>query len=376
VVDVLGFSGGDYVNIVISQVLNIKGFKVKFFPKSVSNMLRAIENFGSESILEYVSIAPDTPLRVPSPYSAILNARRALKSNPTLLVLNDDIPKGILGNAKRVILYVHYPHLSKIKSKEHVDMKYLDSFSGRWKWEIHKKVFPLLFETKYVPTSTNLALLVNSTISKEAIQSISSSLDPVIVYPPVDSAHIHNYAKPCFKDNIVIYSGRIMSDKGIHDLILAVHILKRQGIRIRCKIIGPMVDQNYFLYLDHLVRKLEIQPEVEFTGLLSRKELLDAYLSASVYVHPSPREAFGISVVEAMAAGCVPVVRYGHNGPTLDIIAGNPEYGLTYSSIYELADQITKALEWRNRESVQKRALEFDVAHFESKISHTVDMLL
>ena len=46
---------------------------------------------------------------------------------------------------------------------------------------------------------------------------------------------------------------------------------------------------------------------VTFTGRVSDETLLDYYRKASVYVQPSLHEGFGLSVAEAMLAGCVPV---------------------------------------------------------------------
>ncbi len=47
---------------------------------------------------------------------------------------------------------------------------------------------------------------------------------------------------------------------------------------------------------------------VELRGFVSDDELHDAYGSAAVYVQASQHEGFGVSVAEAMLAGCVPVV--------------------------------------------------------------------
>jgi glycosyltransferase involved in cell wall biosynthesis len=48
-------------------------------------------------------------------------------------------------------------------------------------------------------------------------------------------------------------------------------------------------------------------PNVTFTGRVSNDALLDYYRKAAVYVQPSLHEGFGLSVAEAMLAGCVPV---------------------------------------------------------------------
>jgi glycosyltransferase involved in cell wall biosynthesis len=52
----------------------------------------------------------------------------------------------------------------------------------------------------------------------------------------------------------------------------------------------------------------EAPPNVTFTGRLDEQTLDDWFGRAAVYVQPSQHEGFGISVAEAMLAGCVPVV--------------------------------------------------------------------
>jgi hypothetical protein len=49
-------------------------------------------------------------------------------------------------------------------------------------------------------------------------------------------------------------------------------------------------------------------PNVEFLGFVSDEELFSLYARASVYVQASMHEGFGLSVAEAMSAGCIPVV--------------------------------------------------------------------
>jgi glycosyltransferase involved in cell wall biosynthesis len=47
---------------------------------------------------------------------------------------------------------------------------------------------------------------------------------------------------------------------------------------------------------------------VEFRGFVTQDELATLYARASVYVQASLHEGFGLSVAEAMSAGCIPVV--------------------------------------------------------------------
>lgn len=61
---------------------------------------------------------------------------------------------------------------------------------------------------------------------------------------------------------------------------------------------------------------------VTFTGRVSDEALLGYYRKASVYVQPSLHEGFGLSVAEAMLAGCVPVVSRAGSLPEVTGDAG------------------------------------------------------
>ena len=67
-------------------------------------------------------------------------------------------------------------------------------------------------------------------------------------------------------------------------------------------VVGPWADDS----IDHL--RSIASPNVVFSGRVTDEELLDYYKQASVYVQASLHEGFGLSVAEAMLAGCIPVV--------------------------------------------------------------------
>ncbi len=107
-------------------------------------------------------------------------------------------------------------------------------------------------------------------------------------------------------------------------------------------------------------------------------ELLKNLSRAKVYLHVMPYDHFGISVVEAMASGCVPVV-HRSGGPWLDILGGQQgEYGFGYDSAEEAAGFIDRLV---NNESLRSematrtlsRAKEFDKSVFMEKIVKVVE---
>jgi glycosyltransferase involved in cell wall biosynthesis len=75
-------------------------------------------------------------------------------------------------------------------------------------------------------------------------------------------------------------------------------------------IVGNMSPDGvgYFNYLSDLVRHYGLEDFVRFGINVTFDRLLDLIRRSKVYVHPLPGEPFGISTVEGMSAGMIPVV--------------------------------------------------------------------
>ena len=96
-------------------------------------------------------------------------------------------------------------------------------------------------------------------------------------------------------------------------------------------------------YLQDL-KKMAAGLEVNFYPNLGYDDLIKLYGKASLYWHaagfgeddPTKMEHFGIATVEAMAAGCVPVVI--RQGGQIEIV-DNGKNGFLWNSLQELEDQ-------------------------------------
>jgi glycosyltransferase involved in cell wall biosynthesis len=89
--------------------------------------------------------------------------------------------------------------------------------------------------------------------------------------------------------------------------------LKRKGLQTFVEAAALLPDVQFVLvgdWADKAIDRLRAlaSANVLFTGRVSDEELLDYYRKASVYVQASLHEGFGLSVAEAMLAGCIPVV--------------------------------------------------------------------
>lgn len=104
---------------------------------------------------------------------------------------------------------------------------------------------------------------------------------------------------------VVLYLGRISRPKGLELMARAFADISRKLSQVKLVVAGP--DDGYLPTLKKLVKELEIEDSVLFTGPLYNREKLAAYVDADVFVLPSIYETFPVGVLEACACG-LPVV--------------------------------------------------------------------
>lgn len=106
---------------------------------------------------------------------------------------------------------------------------------------------------------------------------------------------------------LILFLSRLHYKKQPEILIHAFRGLVSRKPDLRLVMAGSG-DVAYVRQLKHLVNQLGLMNKVLFTGMLSGFAKQEALSAANVFVLPSLQENFGISVVEAMAAGCAVVV--------------------------------------------------------------------
>jgi glycogen(starch) synthase len=103
---------------------------------------------------------------------------------------------------------------------------------------------------------------------------------------------------------LLLFTGRLVYEKGAQDLLAALPRLRRRhpGLRLVVAGTGPYLDD-----LRALARQRRLGRAVEFAGFLGEPELAALVAAADCLVVPSRYEPFGLVAVEAAAAG-TPVV--------------------------------------------------------------------
>jgi len=108
-------------------------------------------------------------------------------------------------------------------------------------------------------------------------------------------------------DRFVLFAGRLVEDKGVHDLIEAQRLLGSDGDPLLVAGEGP------------LARELRALPGVHVLGFLQTDRLIELYALAQWTVVPSRREPWGVVVNEALACGC-PVIVTDVVGSGVDLV--------------------------------------------------------
>lgn len=107
------------------------------------------------------------------------------------------------------------------------------------------------------------------------------------------------------EDFTIIFVGRLAPEKNIEFLLKAQQKLVEEKINnIKLLIVGDGPDKENYI---NISRKLNIFDKVIFTGKIEQKEIQYYYQCADAFVTASNSETQGLTVIEAMAAGVVPI---------------------------------------------------------------------
>ena len=152
--------------------------------------------------------------------------------------------------------------------------------------------------------------VANSSFTAKSLAGALHSYQPIpVVYP---GAQTHLYSdlelQPLGGPLNLAFAGLLMGAKGPHILLEALAKLKVWGVPFHCELAGGCIDDGFRQQLVSFSRNAGIASDVEFKGKLARYELRELFARNQIFVFPSTwDEPFGISQVEALAAGLLVV---------------------------------------------------------------------
>ena len=160
----------------------------------------------------------------------------------------------------------------------------------------------------------NSTVITNSEFSRRAIVNALGLYNIYILSPPIDIETFRNIALMTNGYNetndIILVISRIAPHKKIENAIKLAKILKDNNIGKGMKIVGNLYYYffDYYSELKQMVLDLGLTDYITFEINARLDKLISIIRESRVYFHPMVGEHFGMAVLEAMAAGLIPVV--------------------------------------------------------------------
>ncbi|EKE05745.1 MAG: glycosyl transferase group 1 [uncultured bacterium] len=214
----------------------------------------------------------------------------------------------------------------------------------------------------------NTAQKINNWVanSKNVAQRIMKYYrkESTVIYPPIEVEKIISATKNIKKENYYLIVARLVGAKGLEQ---ASAVAKKLGFELR--IVG---ESHGFSDVEGKLKKLS-GGNIKLLGQLSDADLYNVLGKAKGFIALAKEEDFGMTLVEAQAAG-TPVVAFNGGGFKESVIEGKT--GVFINEITE--DLLKKAINkiestrW-NKEVIQANAKKFSKERFKKEIREFVE---
>ncbi|HET7641970.1 MAG TPA: glycosyltransferase [Nitrososphaeraceae archaeon] len=261
------------------------------------------------------------------------------------------------------LTYCHYPLVPLYINRK--DYSFLEKFFDSSFNEFPQKIQEMIaFKTleKYNQMMNNTFILTNSNFSKQAIEKTyrNNKIKVTIIYPPVDIDRfkkLYNDNKEIIDNNqlqkdhnSILVISRISPNKKIENAIeIGKKLKETENINYyNMTIVGNIVqyDRNYLAKLNNLIAKYDLKDYIKIKTDVPFDELQKLLGKSNIYLHPTPAEPFGISIVEAMSAGLVPIT--SNVGGNIEFVPSKYQY----NSIDHAAELISKIIKNKTNTNV------------------------
>lgn len=317
--------GAEYVTTVLINVLKEQGHQVVVMSNKKIDPTRTAFFFGkSFDIDAHITPLLDLPRWIPTTKNSIVDYTNALQSY--VLKLNCQI-----------LIDTYTDFINPWN-----DITYFQ--------ERERNIFPR--SAPSLSSFLHIPLFKSSLIEEKALLVVSRFLADFlekkgvhcnVLYPPVNVSYFsYSNKRLCgSKEDIVVTFSRFSKEKKLEN----IPVIAKQAVKgISFVIAGSCQTVSSYRVLQslrELVKKLEVADRVKLLPNISRERVRKLLWSSKVYLHTRENEPFGITIVEAMSSGCIPIV-HDSGGPREFV----PEYH-RYTTIEEALMKIEKAVvEW------------------------------
>ncbi len=198
-------------------------------------------------------------------------------------------------------------------------------------------LYVFLFEKLFFLTYRSLPVI---TVSKSTLQDMVSNGFPEsnlrIVYNAIDTSFYRPGDKE--KEPYVVYLGRLKRYKRIDLFLKVVKLLKEKypDLSFKVDIVG---DGDARDPLENLAKELSVNEIVNFRGFVSEEEKADTLSRAWVIINTSPKEGWGIVVMEAQASA-TPAVVFDSPGLREAVKDGETGFIVPFGDLEKMVEKI------------------------------------
>lgn len=252
----------------------------------------------------------------------------------------------------------------------HTPPRYLYGYSTSIEWQRYwlVRVYALLVNHflrlyDFRSAQTVGQFIVNSRNTQGRVKKFYRR-DSTVIYPPVEVDKIKKATASLKPENFYLVVSRVVGAKGIE---LAIETAKK--LKIPLKIIGETAGLYWFVQgVGRLQNKY-----VEFVGRVSDKELYRYYGRCKALLALATDEDFGITPVEAMAAGR-PVIAFRGGGYLESVIEGKTGEFFDQATVESLVEVLKNFKPEKYKpEDCQKQAEKFSKERFKKEIKEFIE---
>ena len=182
------------------------------------------------------------------------------------------------------------------------------------------------------------------------------------IFKKYNKADIKQNLKLDRYNNIIVFVGRLVAEKGLDLLVDAFHLYNQQMSGSLLIIIG---DGNYKYNLESKINNYELKDNIWLLGYKESNEIVWYLNSADLFAFPSEGEGLPVALIEALCCG-LPIVSTDVVGTRDMVINDVTGYRVKERDPLKFCEAITKAL--RKKEELSKNALELSKRYNPEKI--------
>jgi UDP-glucose:tetrahydrobiopterin glucosyltransferase len=165
---------------------------------------------------------------------------------------------------------------------------------------------------------------------------------------------------------MVVWAARISPEKGLEE---AVEAARQAGLPLH--VCGKVQDEVYW----RSITQSAPAEAITYHGFLSHRELNTVVgRAAAMLVTPKWLEAFGLTVIEALACG-TPVIAYDRGGPAEIVEHGKSGFVVPAGDTRAMAAAVRRA-DLLRRADARRRAEEFSVTRMADRVEEWVTAAL